>query len=119
MLGNQQARPRRAPGFEIGMRPCRIFERITLADGDLHRTVLDHLEHTRCARGALDGPVVIVEQGRAGDDMRPAERKSVEQGKSVSVRVALGGRRIIKKTEKPRHTMKTQTDKHNTLTTQT
>src|SRR3546814_4109516 len=78
MLGNQQARPRRAPGFEIGMRPCRIFERITLADGDLHRTVLDHLEHTRCARGALAGQVVIVEQGRAGDELRPALREDAE-----------------------------------------
>src|SRR3546814_6083971 len=79
MLGNQQARPRRAPGFEIGMRPCRIFERITLADGDLHRTVLDHLEHTRCARGALAGQVVIVEQGRAGDELRPALRERSEE----------------------------------------
>src|SRR3546814_17838875 len=36
-------------------------------------------------------------QGRGGKDRAQADRKSVVSGKSVSVRVDLGGRRIIKK----------------------
>src|SRR3546814_16626220 len=39
-----------------------------------------------------------------------ADRKSVVEGKSVSVRVDLGGRRIIKK----QHTTTTKTHDHNT-----
>src|SRR3546814_16380725 len=35
----------------------------------------------------------------------PEDRKSVVEGKSVSVRVDLGGRRIIKKTQIIRHSM--------------
>src|SRR3546814_17583678 len=34
----------------------------------------------------------------AGDQLRVVDRKSVVEGKSVSVRVDLGGRRLIKKT---------------------
>src|SRR3546814_17783180 len=41
--------------------------------------------------GGLDGPFGNVQPGQDQD------RKSVEKGKSVSVRVDLGGRRIIKK----------------------
>src|SRR3546814_11872108 len=45
-------------------------------------------------------------------EAEPADRKSVVQGKSVSVRVDLGGRRIIKK-------KKQKKNKHHTNTPQT
>src|SRR3546814_11966706 len=41
------------------------------------------------------------------------DRKSVVEGKSVSVRVDLGGRRLIKKTEQT--TLKCHTQKENTI----
>src|SRR3546814_13892352 len=37
---------------------------------------------------------------KPGRNLSPADRKSVVEGKSVSVRVDLGGRRIIKKKKK-------------------
>src|SRR3546814_18522370 len=51
------------------------------------RTRGDHVP--RAARGAA-------EEARGGG-RRPADRKCVVEGKSVSVRVDIGGRRIIKK----------------------
>src|SRR3546814_11566801 len=45
---------------------------------------------------AHDRPV-LGELQRETPDLEPRDRKSVVQGKSVSVRVDLGGRRIIKK----------------------
>src|SRR3546814_11845755 len=46
-------------------------------------------------------------RGRGRDGARPGDRKSVVEGKSVSVRVDLGGRRIIKKkTKKEKNTRK-------------
>src|SRR3546814_12345208 len=41
--------------------------------------------------------LITVDHGIASIDGVEADRKSVVEGKSVSVRVALGGRRIIKK----------------------
>src|SRR3546814_16386176 len=47
----------------------------------------------------LQGPAIILwhHLDEAGDGVLPIDRKSVVSGKSVSVRVDLGGRRIIKK----------------------
>src|SRR3546814_17200655 len=42
------------------------------------------------------GPTTCI-RGRSAREHLRADRKSVVEGKSVSVRVALGGRRIIKK----------------------
>src|SRR3546814_17012144 len=53
-----------------------------------------------CRRGGYgEGKHRIGQQGDPGDRQSavPQDRKSVVQGKSVSVRVDLGGRRIIKK----------------------
>src|SRR3546814_19980827 len=44
--------------------------------------------------------VVVLKMGPAGALVITADRKSVGSGKSVSVRVDLGGRRIIKKKKK-------------------
>src|SRR3546814_14145009 len=41
-----------------------------------------------------------------GHQIQPGDRKSVVSGKSVSVRVDLGGRRIIKKKKKTKNTIK-------------
>src|SRR3546814_18543481 len=53
---------------------------------------------------------IIDAQGCTGDLPRCRDRKSVVSGKSVSVRVDLGGRRIInkKKIKQPTNTTKTQ-----------
>src|SRR3546814_13373827 len=53
-------------------------------------------------RAALHHPAfLLLEWYRAGSDYRDIiDRKSVMLGKSVSVRVALGGRRIIKQNKK-------------------
>src|SRR3546814_18006103 len=60
--------------------------------------ILDWTDRTTCVLFA-DGAGALVlkaEEGR-GDNSDRGDRKSVVEGKSVSVRVALGGRRIIKK----------------------
>src|SRR3546814_15419897 len=86
------------------------------SDLDLDPTVDDgqdflSFEH-QCAVGQLERQACFVrrfEQTRAqnavnrdcrADDMMRQDRKSVVKGKSVSVRVDLGGRRIIKKKKK-------------------
>src|SRR3546814_19469323 len=81
--------------------------------------------HTRCAlvtgvqtcalpiwpgerRLGIDDPALLADRREVPQEsapfgeMREADRKSVVSGKSVSVRVDLGGRRIIKKTDKRR-----------------
>src|SRR3546814_20150467 len=47
---------------------------------------------------------------------KQSDRKSVVKGKSVSVRVDLGGRRIIKKTKKQNMTKRTNTSQNTTDT---
>src|SRR3546814_12031191 len=84
------------------------------------RMVDDFLERLRREIGALDRGVGLVDIGlvmlammrrqRVGRDMRRKcvlDRKSVVSGKSVSVRVALGGRRIIKKQNQSKHSRTT------------
>src|SRR3546814_20595748 len=60
--------------------------------------------HTGEAVAGEDG---VVEQQRAGKEQRdleqrgdPPDRKSVVSGKSVSVRLGIGGRRLLKKKQK-------------------
>src|SRR3546814_18695304 len=82
----------------------------------------------RCAHPRRD-PLGRVRTGRAdppGGPRRPArrlaparprcaahaDRKSVVEGKSVSVRVDLGGRRIIKKNKKVKYTKQTKINSH-------
>src|SRR3546814_19635978 len=63
------------------------------------------------ADGVAEGAVAGAAQGVLGGLARArGDRKSVVSGKSVSVRVDLGGRRIIKKK------MKTKYEEHKTLT---
>src|SRR3546814_15604694 len=51
----------------------------------------------RCVEGLADVPPDQQPQRRTAERDRQRDRKSVVEGKSVSVRVDLGGRRIIKK----------------------
>src|SRR3546814_17744862 len=48
-------------------------------------------------------PVVAIDQKRVRRIGGQGERKSVVEGKSVTVRVNLGGRRIFQKKKKQRH----------------
>src|SRR3546814_14559533 len=64
-------------------------------DDEVHRRV-------EAGRGTLQGPGplfhgLLLGRGRVCDPTGSRDRKSVVSGKSVSVRVDLGGRRIIKK----------------------
>src|SRR3546814_11838614 len=56
----------------------------------------------------------VLERAGLGPDYRlpGLDRKSVVSGKSVSVRVDLGGRRIIKKKKRNKHKPTTYTKKH-------
>src|SRR3546814_17493842 len=64
------------------------------------------------ARGIAHDAHIPASSDRGGNADGRADRKSVAQGKSVSVRVATGGRGIIKqkKTRKQRNTKETQTN---------
>src|SRR3546814_20241566 len=67
------------------------------------RSTLRDLALGACRRGAALGRAAlarILDRSRYGV---PADRKSVVSGKSVSVRVDLGGRRIITKNQKKRN----------------
>src|SRR3546814_19522931 len=70
------------------------------------------LQRARLAvrRGPRPGAVDGVQRGRAGPELqcRRPDRKSVVSGKSVSVRVDLGGRRIIKKKTPLKQTIATK-----------
>src|SRR3546814_12985959 len=50
-----------------------------------------------------DRDPVVQQPQRVGEGIAPLDRKSVVEGKSVSVRVDLGGRRIIKKKNRDTH----------------
>src|SRR3546814_20550732 len=85
----------------------------------LPRIALARADHSedRHTDGAGAGHPVPRRQSRStvpldvSSELRPgADRKSVVSGKSVSVRVDLGGRRIIKKTNKLRHKKLIQVD---------
>src|SRR3546814_17542910 len=76
---------------------------LPVAGCSLRRSVAD-----APARAAADGlvdapherPVRVHDEDELGDERRipaPEDRKSVGEGKSVSVRFELGGRRVIKK----------------------
>src|SRR3546814_14948214 len=55
--------------------------------------------------GASDARIPVLQASAAEFAEHQADRQSVVEGKSVSVRVDLGGRRIIKKTiQKQKHT---------------
>src|SRR3546814_11854870 len=56
-----------------------------------------------CGKMPAEQPWVILSQIGAAYYFAHLDRKSVVQGKSVSVRVDLGGRRIIKKKNKNEH----------------
>src|SRR3546814_20825159 len=65
------------------------------------------LDHQRDLEEAEAGAAVFPGQGHAEEE----DRTSVGSGKSVSVRVALGGRRIIKK-KKIQHTVSLLSNQH-------
>src|SRR3546814_18447940 len=48
-----------------------------------------------------------------GEELRGLERKSVVSGKSVSVRVGLGGRRSIKKKKRSKHNSESKAQSRN------
>src|SRR3546814_12084134 len=80
----------------------RIVDAV-LADLDrlrLHAGVRAGTQHDRHCRQQLLGTAVVV-RGRGGE-ADVVDRKSVVEGKSVSVRVDLGGRRYIKKKKRKR-----------------
>src|SRR3546814_19811501 len=75
-----------------------------------HAAPAHALGHEREARRVLEAD----EDSEAGEsDREEPERKSVGSGKSVSVRVALGGGRTIKKKKQP-HTTPSQTPTQHT-----
>src|SRR3546814_11890099 len=86
-------------------RPRRFHRQMDRAGGPRPAAHRRHRRRTRDARrgGAGDRAGIARGAGGTGQDRRPgyprsrADRKSVVSGKSVSVRVALGGRRIMKK----------------------
>src|SRR3546814_13595012 len=88
--GWSKASPRRwgCNRMTTGGRSCWARQRRRIPDDETYRSGRDGGRPLRRERGA-----------RRADAVAPAdqERKSVVQGKSVSVRVALGGSRIIKK----------------------
>src|SRR3546814_14412443 len=56
----------------------------------------------RLAMSRPDTGFTLVHEGRRQIAVQPGDRKSVVQGKCVSVRVDFGGRRLIQKTNLPR-----------------
>src|SRR3546814_11157175 len=75
------------------------WEVMDLPDGNDMEAVINALEYARTLTGK-GKPVMILmvtAMGKGVDFMEGSERKSVVEGKSGSVRVDLGGRRIIKK----------------------
>src|SRR3546814_11034122 len=65
----------------------------------LHAVWRQHFLH----RGALRRQAADLRRRNGPAAARPADRKSVVSGTGVSVRVYLGGRRIIKKKKKQKH----------------
>src|SRR3546814_17453743 len=65
--------------------------RSTLFNQHVHLHIFRLMFHTRVTQEALEEHESLLAAFRAGDD-----RKSVVEGKSVSVRVDIGGSRIIK-----------------------
>src|SRR3546814_15736583 len=65
--------------------------------GELARVRDTHLRARGGDIGVSDAPVAVVHERLPGQRPPPRDRKSVVEGKSVSVRVDLGGRRHIKK----------------------
>src|SRR3546814_15255349 len=59
------------------------------------------------------------EKGGADRTQQPKDRKSVVEGKRVSVRVGLGGRRIIKKQKRQQKNKDTQHQRNNAYNKQT
>src|SRR3546814_18471822 len=92
----------RGEGREVGLRQSRMAEA-----GELVAVLVegDHRGDHRIVRGgefdigAFDGVRLVPADaaGRVVGDQAGPDRKSVVSGKSVSVRVDLGGRRVNKK----------------------
>src|SRR3546814_17661382 len=78
----------------LRVRGSRCVQRHFLVDINAQVRRLDSLPHHRHQCGHLDRPHAV----RADAEL-VRDRKSVVEGKSVSVRVDLGGRRNLKKTK--------------------
>src|SRR3546814_18489358 len=83
--------------------------RAALANQAIRETRDQHLVGLRTALRAVPPREARKRSPRRDDGRQPAEdRKSVVKGQSVSVRVDLGGRRIIKNTTQQIHIEKTE-----------
>src|SRR3546814_16398861 len=100
-------------GFGAGIVLARLAEAFPPAaighrrDGEIvdHRQSDQHARRLELAADALaDDPVLQL--------VLDGDRTSVVEGKSVSVRVDLGGRRIIKKKKNKRNKERIETSKH-------
>src|SRR3546814_19179746 len=81
-----------------GRRPLRIEQRFALLPGETVReTVMVGVEGDALPQGEETLPVRLQRPECRPTVGRIEDQKSVVKGKSVSVRVDLGGRRIIKK----------------------
>src|SRR3546814_11611766 len=102
----RRAEPRHALTLRVRcLRKVRLHDD-EIAAGHAHKLVNDALFHTTIrldsmhrddATATVAGHRNVVQIGR---EKRIADRKSVVRGKEVSVRVDLGGRRVIKKKKK-------------------
>src|SRR3546814_11853788 len=100
----------RAGSLQLAFRRRDIGRRIDAADADQAGHLVEGALPPRLCRGrrlvgrAEGGGLLFGRRREAGQQVdlgrRAADRKSVGEGKSVSVRVDLGGRRIIKKKKK-------------------
>src|SRR3546814_11608389 len=94
--------------FRAPRRLCRLSRNSCFANSSPKSIPMDRGDR-RSTLGARRRPSGGREQNRGKASCSiERDRKSVVQGKSVSVRVDLGGRRIIKKKKKQsKHTVKT------------
>src|SRR3546814_11711382 len=86
--------------YELPHDLARIY-RLPLLEIEDHRAVrLDRADAVEARNRGDDDDVVAFEQRSRRRMPHPVDRKSVVEGKSVSVRVDLGGRRISKKKQR-------------------
>src|SRR3546814_12103436 len=92
----------------VGLASARaaLIGHVTVGDEGLPNVATEHGDHPDLG-GPVEAGVTQGSQARVhpGKGVAAADRKSVVEGKSVSVRVDLGGRRMIKK-KKQHRTMK-------------
>src|SRR3546814_18820871 len=81
--------------------PVEILHRVEIAGDHRRRHIFGEIEHEHFLGRVADRDRVVDHQRLARDAL---DRTSVESGKSVSVRVDLGGRRLIKKNTKHKNT---------------